>query len=1488
MNTSTSQAYEASIQNASIVISNSEWINEFKQGIQLKKGDSVRLLGSFINEQSNGEEIEVTDDMIFNLEYSPFIKGQTFFTADKRTDLINLGKLGDIPYSTDSFGIEPPGFWFSSGQQAPPVVVPPIPTTVVPSAANIASANWTWDCSQNDLYKNVYMTGTSSLNYNNGGAEWKAQNNEAITWGTNIRTYDKRGNAPAVHPATNTSATIIGDRKILDDWSNFSCSNELYIGELCKKLILPKIDTINSSKCPGGVAVSNLEPLQRNPPLTGYGCLSGIPKPGMLIATVDIGYASGFYDDDGNAYFQAAGHVHGQPNLMTGVQSVVGTILAVRPIKRNFRGKQTECFEVYVYDWVNPGKYRSKNIRRTNLDSTHFRTIRSNKRELAIVKTGLPTINLTTQIHGAGELENGYNTNSSSNNINGPYSQSKTITGSEVSNNNNQIMSGVPDTYTFDGYTPGLPNGDGKELFNQSSLNNNISDYQYGIGKPQGLSFLWNGTYGGQHRHPDYTSINSTNFYPARASSNQIFNPQNKTLSMNYQDTQTSNDVGNGNPGEAGDCLNPCCYGAFVICQKETMIDIINGVYTNIDEGRGDGFQSRIWMDYSVQIGQSGYNERHYAGNSYTQTSFAGGGSNGFDSEYQSPIAGIPAKTEYRYDLEMMGKPQSQNWRLRGQAGYLEPYSTQNIGAFTFEGATTRGGVNTSDPNYIGDGSNNIMSTQLGFNAIQWLHTGLSGGAPPGHNGCPFVNATYETTTNSIHFQDKNTGDVNLGINQDTGIANGDYFYYTNNAQIAPNSPPGTIIQLTGRYENNNQTPLVGAYVWCNSNDGLSDYIMKIASVVVVNPNSFQITLDKSTGSGIIFTESTWYISPTTSPSITGAGTEAIPWVSDLIILRQKTAKYSIPAGFYTEEQLANEINDRLHDSSLRYKKQYGNSTGAVPTNIGLSETNYPSQNTCVNGNFVHTYLPDVNFGFTPITNENATELDLTPSTKDMTQQLITYEVEDDVGGGLIFYGEGDFPAYNGTTVRYVTDNPTQYPTIIGKKTKIYSIPYLNKDSGELNPQIHMFRLKGGALNFEDADKTDATPAVFQNWELEQGRFAGFYEGLRDLRTHTGGANNTALQGSAYSQVWRTRLNRNLFVNGGSAKLFIGANNLTLSFVDAVNKYSLNNLYTPLRPSLSENAQKTDFGIDDATPSAIIGAELTGEIEDMLSGIYIDRLVGDPFTQENYGYRWYNNELYDTLLPSEIEANGRKWWNTLGFNDIQINKYNNSFSDVKIPFVFNGELYQEGNALRVGTKITPSINGTNPFASNCTLVNPVQQYFVEVNTDDFFAVENSRKGTDPYYYIGSDFPTKQFFGDSTGAKLPVIGICARNFHSFNFAFDLGASAISYTIDQDVTITSIHTSIYRNNLKAPTNLSKFSSIIYLITKPNYYRPLPTEFDQIKQQMIQENYSQPYEPLFYNQSPANYRSQPPPVLPKNYYVNEGVLPEAEEDDNEEDIF
>ena len=108
--TYTSEVYECSKQSASVQIDNTEWINVFSEGIQLHKGDQVRLLGSFIHEGTDSNEIEVETDQEINISYSTYLKGATMDTIDKTENgnLMDLSQIGDIAYSTDSFGIEPP------------------------------------------------------------------------------------------------------------------------------------------------------------------------------------------------------------------------------------------------------------------------------------------------------------------------------------------------------------------------------------------------------------------------------------------------------------------------------------------------------------------------------------------------------------------------------------------------------------------------------------------------------------------------------------------------------------------------------------------------------------------------------------------------------------------------------------------------------------------------------------------------------------------------------------------------------------------------------------------------------------------------------------------------------------------------------------------------------------------------------------------------------------------------------------------------------------------------------------------------------------------------------------------------------------------------------------------------------------------------------------------------------------------------------------
>ena len=173
-----------------------------------------------------------------------------------------------------------------------------------------------------------------------------------------------------------------------------------------------------------------------------------------------------------------------------------------------------------------------------------------------------------------------------------------------------------------------------------------------------------------------------------------------------------------------------------------------------------------------------------------------------------------------------------------------------------------------------------------------------------------------------------------------------------------------------------------------------------------------------------------------------------------------------------------------------------------------------------------------------------------------------------------------------------------------------------------------------------------------------------------------------------------------------------------------------------------------------------------------------------------------DNILYDTQPNNVINSYGVSFLDALGYTEQQLQSITgNGILFNSIPYTFRNELVFNGNILRGNSKITPAINGSNPFANDCLNIPPVQQYFIQTDSDDFFANDPPQLGSSPYYFIGSDLPINHFFGNDTGTKLPVIGINARNFHSFGFSFDLGASSIEYTIDRNETITSISTAIY---------------------------------------------------------------------------------------------
>ena len=1478
-----SEVFECARNTASVKLDNSEWINDFSSGIKLNKGDNVRILGSFVHEGSSGEEIELTDDTDCNVAYSPYIIGATVGTADPTKNLIDIGMYGDIASSTDAFGIEPP------------VRIDPT------KSADSNVINYAYPTGDLEAYGNPLATGYTGEGINkpfgSGRTLWTAQADSSETFGTNLITNN-------FDPTQRTDNNI--NLKNYKNFSLRSVANEFYLANIVKKFILPMNEGHYNEN---DSFTYDWEDLVDNPIDNQPGMFSGVPKVGMCIATVDLGGGSGFYDEEGEAYFENSwclptdppltnagfsgnSRLNGLPNLKTGCQSMIGTIIAVRPIYHNIGGRAVGCFEVMVSDWVNPAQLVKNGMLKMNFDISRLTKV--SKPMQVNAKAG----EFYKHVHGAGELPNGYNDNPSWNNLNGAYTQmnqygyylgmnssTPSIEGYETANYEEQLVGGAS---TFP------------------------TKFQKGYGMPRGLSFLWNGSHCGGMRQSNPAGVISDSDVRFRANSVLYWKNHNGGIYSNskindvyYEQLPAVSPPADRFAGFVGGVgATPVCYGGYLICKKETMIKVARGEYNILNDPANNYYSAqvgkypRVWYDFATQINVSKYLTRHYEGNAWINDA----GSNTLTDV---------ADNEYRWGYSMCGQPPNINWRA-SQAATSDPTNSLPNWSYNFDQAGLPCGMGASQPNITstaGDGMPRYYSSELGFRT--WTFAPAPN-YPNIYNGFPFVWGGYNNCLNSIHFQQKETGDVSLGLNTEHLC---DALVHANATKYNQlGGPEIDYIQITKASIIDRYTgaviPLVALNEWYiqiefNSPTGEAPFMIDAVRVGAVVDMGLYYNVGIDSGMGAL-TRPRWRLlcdvplgtkvvlfrNKLNSGDISvsylgkGAGPNALPWTADCLMIRQQMTKITIPSGYYTEEQLAERINDSLHLNPEQYKKQYGtklpNGEYAVPSTIGNKERALGSEPSVINGNFLMNYIPEVSYGFTPCTNENASELNMDASTTNLTETLYTYDSVRDGNGDLIFYHNTSLPAYNGTTVRKITETPTT----IGKHIKLYSIPKIS-GAGAFNPQIHLFKLKGGAYN-----KTDFTPPTaggISVWEQLQPRFCGTYEMLRSLAGNSSDTRLTPPSTGIYN--YRCRLVRNLVSYGGGSKLFCGANNISFNWMEGANRFSINNLYTPLRPHERDdpNNKNQDFSIGDAVPSAVINSKHTGIKLGQLSGIYIDDLNAGPLTVEEWGEPTIgDNWVYDLVSVEEQKILGQTFLDTLGFSSEQVANFSNDFKTVVDPFVFNGELETSGQTIRVGPKINTAINGSNPFASNCLNINPVAQFFVEVDTDDFFATNVPLKGNDPYYFIGSDFPSKKFYGNQTGEKLPVIGICSRNFHSFNFVFDLGGSSISYTIEENCTITSIRTKIYTSRLGTPKSLSPYSAVIYLITRNNYVKSVPQELDQQVAQMVSDNATAPMTPFpFYNQPQSNYRTAPPPGrIPKSYFEGQGELPPQPEPNTSSD--
>ena len=1518
-----SEVFECARNTASIKIDNTEWINEFSGGIELRKGDNVRILGSFVHEGSSGEEMEVASDVNVNVSFTPYIIGSTIGTDDPNDNLLTLGTYADPAYGTDAFGIEPP------------LRIDTDPETIT------GLDNYEFPTGNTDAYSVGVATSTATRQeYGLNMTRWQTQGDEAAVYGTNIKT-DK------FDPTKITDHSL--NLNNLDNFYKRSVPNEMYISQIVKKFILPMggghINKNGAGGQNGGVdgqIIYDYEPLLDNPVDGEAGMFSGVPKVGMCFATVDVGAISGLFDDDGNGWYEnfwgdeatdthmrddgssmsGSCRYNGLPNLKGGVQSLIGSIIAVRPIIHNIDGAAVGCFEIMVTDWVNPA----------SLVKNAMITIEKPKDTLTKVAFAPPFNNPAgfyhKKVHGAGELPNGYNDNPTFNNINGAYNQ-------------------MSDIGYYSGSTCGVPLTMGYETANYHTnlvggASENPTKYQKMYGQPTGLSFPWNGSHCGGLRYelPDLTS----GFQPYRANSvlnwyNWVGNPDGPCYSMSYIEDVFITDVtgkANSYEGEfAGVGSTPVCYGAYLICNKDTMLKVARGEYDILNDPAGNfysagapGTKPRVWYDFAIQLQQSNYTTRHYVSNSWDTTNLP----LGVDIPPQYPL-NIPVFTDNRFGYSMCGQPPNINWRNSTPSNGANPSTTGLTHDFMGNGAYPTGmGASVSTlSSTIGDGMPRYWSTPNGKKT--WADQD-----PDPHlwypYGSPTVWGGYNNCINSIHFQQKETGDTNLGftntIARGTVVAAGAVKY-----NAGGSFPEGIdtiqIVRATLTLEDGTlYVPVEGDYIKIPYDlDGESALMCDAVPIQTVTLTATEVTISLYKPGGFYSTNGHWRLMATLAPlqpviifknSYLGsaAGINAKSWAGDMLMIKEQMVKVEVPTGYYTEDQLASYINDQLHLDTEKYQKKYGvkNADGiySVPSTVGNKERSLASEPTIVNGNFLHTYIPDISYGFSPITvGQVASDTNLEASTKLMNDEFYTYDsLREGPFGDLIFYYEDTINTqrpYNGIDVRKLSDAGGT----IGKHFKLYSIPKL-QTSGTYHGQIQLIRLKGGALNIDDyidptaivpppvpAPVPPTTPGIFI-WGQRITRFNGTYEQLRDnaatttnLPRNPNGDRCQALIMPSNYGIYNTRcrLTRNLLPYGGGCKIFCGANNMSISWLDNANRFSFNNLYTPLRPHQRDdpNNQTQDFSIDDATPSAIINAKHTGAKIGLLTGVYLDNLNAGVFSQEEWGNATVGNDFkYDLVTAEESLIKGQEFLDILGFSAAQVANNSNDFSTNTDPFIYSGPIDTFGNAIRVGPKIDTSINGSNPFASNCLNIAPVAQFFVEVDTDDFIAFNVPSKGIDPYYFIGSDFPTKKFYGNLTGDKLPVMGICARNFHSFNFVFDLGGSSITYTVEEDVTIQSIRTKIYTSSLSSPAQLSPYSSIIYLITRNNTpsTQSIQMPLAQVAAQIIEQNATQNNNMIgqFYTPPLADIRfGQSNLQQPPEFFLGAGIPPPPEPEPDEE---
>lgn len=513
----------------------------------------------------------------------------------------------------------------------------------------------------------------------------------------------------------------------------------------------------------------------------------------------------------------------------------------------------------------------------------------------------------------------------------------------------------------------------------------------------------------------------------------------------------------------------------------------------------------------------------------------------------------------------------------------------------------------------------------------------------------------------------------------------------------------------------------------------------------------------------------------------------------DLLIMKKYKFEIKLKKGYYSVTEMADIINDQLHYAQKDYAQKVGKFT-----TVGIRERQLASNPSVINGNTIHTYLPDLTYGFYPITQEMA-DKDANIAAQgvnfDPLTELLTETVEGDGGTNVL---EG------------ITD------IVVG------NLPYTHDLAGNnIRPGGNcLFRLVGG--------KVDASDDTTNNDQYDYGqKIRRIWPECKNDYYNPNAPGMTSYMLQAYPSRWYY----NNLSYGGGATVWVGCPNPTFSWDDALQKFYFEFLYTPIRPVQAEKSGAPELSAGEANPSVLINVDGTGTIGEELGGIYITQLADTKITKSEIlqpDILDYPNDTYFQALSTATADNttfqsiGQNFWDELGFqiNGIQAKLNAMSFTPTNFNvYIFEDQNNIYGDAIRNYPEVDVAVNGSNPYKSRCTTIAPYNQFFVSVDSDEFLGDITPRLSNNPFYLIGSDLPTKHYHGGK-GTKLPIIGICGRNYARFSYVFDLSESSIMYTVNEKTTVQSIRTHIYLNNMKDADNLQPNSSVVYIVQKGNY--------------------------------------------------------------------